>query len=198
MTATPESDGDGVPGAVESAVPSLGGSGFGDGNGDGIPDAMQANVASFTSAVGDGYFTLAVADNLTLAQVASSEPVSLPVDVTLPRDRSASRCRTCHRAALSARRSICTVTRRSTATGNSARPPVGTTSPTTAARAVIGAHAITLVFVDGGRGDADGLANGVIVDPGAGATRLFVVATVDSAVGIRHSISTILPSRADV
>jgi hypothetical protein len=53
----------GVSGAVESGVPSLGGSGSGDGNGDGIADTTQANVASLPSASGSGYVTVAAPDD---------------------------------------------------------------------------------------------------------------------------------------
>ena len=42
----PDGDGDGIPAQVESLVPSLNGNGLGDGNGDGIADTEQANVTS--------------------------------------------------------------------------------------------------------------------------------------------------------
>lgn len=42
----PDNDGDGIPEQVENLVPSLGGGAAGDGNGDGIPDVQQANVSS--------------------------------------------------------------------------------------------------------------------------------------------------------
>ncbi|MCG8653019.1 MAG: Ig-like domain-containing protein, partial [Pirellulales bacterium] len=48
--------------------------------------------------------------------------------------------------------------------------------------AVINDNVVTLHFVDGGRGDADGLANGVIVDPG-GAASLDGVVTLSGFLG---------------
>ncbi|UQI40282.1 DUF4214 domain-containing protein [Vreelandella venusta] len=46
ISANPDSDNDGISNEDESRVPSLDGSTIGDGNGDGIPDAEQSNVSS--------------------------------------------------------------------------------------------------------------------------------------------------------
>ncbi len=61
-TATPgdpsdDTDGDGVPDAVENLAPH-----GGDGNGDGIPDRVQSDVASLPSAGGAGYVTVVAGD----------------------------------------------------------------------------------------------------------------------------------------
>lgn len=79
-------EGDGVPGSVESQVPSLGGTGTGDGNGDGVPDTAQGNVASLPAAVGGGWLTVESAAGTTLSGVRATtppDPAGLPPGVTL-------------------------------------------------------------------------------------------------------------------
>lgn len=87
----PDSDGDGIPDAVENAGGqqgqgiALGPAPMGyDGNSDGTPDATQPNVASFPNA-GDGrYVTLAVASPAGLFEVAPEEPGEAPPRLEFP------------------------------------------------------------------------------------------------------------------
>jgi len=81
--------GKGIPGATESAVPSLDGAGSGDGNGDSIADTTQPNVASLPTNPGTGWATFVAqsTESVTLSGVAaivSPAPEAIPPTVTLP------------------------------------------------------------------------------------------------------------------
>ncbi|WP_207396457.1 Ig-like domain-containing protein, partial [Bremerella alba] len=156
-------DDDGIASLIESLAANNG-----DGNQDGVADQDQGHVASFFSGTAGSVVTIdATAGQLknvstTLASEKPAERVSLPygvfdftvedvevggvtvVEVTLPEDaRPSSYYKT------------------DPATGQWERFGFdGTTG------AIIDGNKIYLYLQDGGRGDADGIANGVIVDPG--------------------------------
>lgn len=156
-------DDDGIASLIESLAANNG-----DGNQDGVPDQDQPHVASFFSGTAGSVVTIdATAGQLknvstTLAAEKPAERVSLPygvfdftvedvevggvtvVEVTLPEDaRPSSYYKT------------------DPATGQWERFGFdGTTG------AIIEGNKVYLYLQDGGRGDADGIANGVIVDPG--------------------------------
>ncbi|MDA1049222.1 MAG: GEVED domain-containing protein [Planctomycetota bacterium] len=67
----PDEDVDGVGDAIENAAPN-----GGDGNNDGTPDSQQANVASLPNAVTDDYITLAAPAGVVLSGVRS-EPAGV-------------------------------------------------------------------------------------------------------------------------
>jgi len=72
-TAGPGSDGDGIPAEVEDAGPNNG-----DGNNDGIPDSEQANVASLPNAANGEYVTIESPEGTSLNNVAAVNVNSLP------------------------------------------------------------------------------------------------------------------------
>lgn len=163
---------DSVPGAVEAGAPN-----GGDGNLDGVPDATQANVASFPSITGAGYVSVVVPDGMTLAAVAST---AVPADPVPP-------------ASYSLPVGLVSYVIRGLAPGAtvpvSLHLPAGST-PDALFKLANGAYAavpgtnvsgsvVTFQLTDGGSLDADGVADGVIVDPVAPA-ELVPVATITS------------------
>jgi hypothetical protein len=155
-------DADGVPDAVEAGAPN-----GGDGNSDGIPDSKQANVTSLPNAVNGQYATLASPAGTTLANVAAIDPA------TLPPPPSAAQLPV----------GVFTFAVRGLAPGGAANVDVFLSLPSGTSidsyfkfqnntwqqfgGATIAGNHVTLALVDGGAGDGDGVANGVIVDPGA-------------------------------
>jgi Neocarzinostatin family/Carboxypeptidase regulatory-like domain len=154
------SDDDGVPDVVEDGGPN-----GGDGNNDGTQDSEQANVTSLPNAVDDQYVTLASPEGSTLADVTAIDPGSLPpppAGTELPAG-------------------VFSFELRDLPLGGSATVdvflPEGTEIDSYLkfqndawlefAEATITGNHVSLALVDGGAGDADGVANGVIVDPGA-------------------------------
>ncbi len=160
----PAPDTDGVPGDVEDGAPG------GDGNGDTIPDSAQSNVTSLPSPVnGGGYVTVAAPNGLTLTSVTVVDP-SVILATPPPGATVAS--------------GVIAYTIGGVAQGATVAVDIYLSTPTTAdgyAKVQDGlwvplpASAFTRVssthfilrLTDGGTGDEDGLANGVIVDPGA-------------------------------
>lgn len=155
-------DVDGVSDAVEDGAPN-----GGDGNNDGTPDSQQPNVASLPNAVTGGYLTLASPGTTTLVNVASSPvPAGAP---PLPPGTSAPV-------------GVINFVVRGVPSGGTVDValflPPGT-APTGylklhanvwtdfTSNATIAGDVVTLHLTDGGVGDADGVANGEIVDPGA-------------------------------
>lgn len=67
VTTSLDTDGDGVPDAVESAGPNNG-----DANGDGIPDKDQKNVGTIFSPAGNGYVTFEVSGGCSVAEAISA------------------------------------------------------------------------------------------------------------------------------
>jgi hypothetical protein len=156
------SDADGVPDAVEAGAPN-----GGDGNSDGIPDAQQANVTSLPNAVNGQYATLASPAGTTLANVSAVDPATLPPPPS--------------GAQLPA--GVFSFEVRGVPSGGAATVDVFLSLPPNTSidsyfkfqnntwqqfgGATIAGNHVTLALVDGGAGDGDGVANGVIVDPGA-------------------------------
>ncbi|MGB0384249.1 MAG: pullulanase-type alpha-1,6-glucosidase [Ardenticatenaceae bacterium] len=175
-------DNDGVPNETEDGVPNPDGSGTGDGNGDGMPDSEQENVASLPNqGTGNdqGYVTLESPAGTRLVEVMTMPaPAQMPEGVEqMPQgmfDFSIS--------------GVTTETVMLTLTLHAADTVLDTYykqnqdgswyeflyTDTTGAQITTDAFSntiITLRFVDGQRGDADGIVNGVINDPGAPGTR---------------------------
>jgi hypothetical protein len=168
----PPSDSDGVPSAVEDAVPppaSCPTCVAGDGNGDGIPDSAQSDVTSLPSAgPGNPFVTLSstATPGTSLADVQSIDPATLPPPppgFALPVG-------------------VLTFTVQGVSVGGAAdvavyMPPGS--NPTSylkydngvwtnfTAHASFNGDVVTLHLVDGGAGDFDNTANGAIVDPGS-------------------------------
>jgi len=168
--ATPDEDG--VDAATEDGAPNNG-----DGNNDGTPDSQQANVTSLPNGAGT-YLTIVAPEGTTLADVSVSNNPDLnntPEGVEFPLG-------------------FISFTINGVAVGGSAEvtliadlpegetlesfwkfgPEAGAPDPhfyeflfdgTTGA--TVSGNTVTIVFVDGMRGDSDASANGAIVDPGA-------------------------------
>jgi hypothetical protein len=66
VTTSLDTDGDGIPDAVETAGPNNG-----DANGDGIPDSTQPNIGTIFSPAGNGYVTFEVSGGCSVAQAIS-------------------------------------------------------------------------------------------------------------------------------
>lgn len=165
---------DGVSDTVENAAPN-----GGDGNGDGILDSQQANVTSLPNAVNDKYVTLQSAAGTSLAAVlaVTNPPLGLPVNATTPVGTFDFQVQGL------APGGTTTVTlfmpTGTTVTQYWKYGPTGwfdfswktinglSTGAKFRDENGDGTKDIILTFVDGGRGDDDGIANGVIVDPGA-------------------------------
>jgi Neocarzinostatin family/Carboxypeptidase regulatory-like domain len=169
MPSTPvcrTSDDDGVPDEVEDNNPN-----GPDGNNDGFDDSRQANVTSLPNAVDSEYVTIGSPEGSTLADVTAIDPESLPpppAGTELPAG-------------------VFSFEVRGLEAGEAATVdvflPDGTESDSYLkfqndvwlefAGATITGNHVSLVLVDGGAGDGDGVANGVIVDPGAPAVSPF-------------------------
>ncbi|MDT8386880.1 MAG: peptidylprolyl isomerase [Thiogranum sp.] len=166
-------DADGIPDSVEAAAPN-----GGDGNNDGIPDAEQENVASLLDPAGQ-YITVESDPGTRLVNVRST---TIPSNVALPTALAGGSLRfTGHLHSFT----IEDVPPGGTAkavlylSNNQANTyfkynPVAFLgnwfrfdyNPRTGIGAVFEGNQITLHFKDGAAGDLDGLANGIIVDPG--------------------------------
>ncbi len=165
-------DDDGVDAATEDGAPNNG-----DGNNDGTPDSMQANVTSLPNSAGT-YLTIVAPDGTTLADVSVSDnpdPANAPDGVEFPLG-------------------FISFTINGVAVGGTAEvtliadlpadetlesfwkfgPEAGAPDPhfyeflfdgTTGA--TVSGNMVTIMLVDGLRGDSDTSANGSIVDPGA-------------------------------
>ena len=160
-------DCDGITDAIENGAPN-----DGDGNGDGIPDAQQENVTSLPNALDSQYVTVEAPPGMTLVGVEATDPATLsppPPGVSLPV------------GVLNFE--VHGVTPGATVSIDVFTPPG--TSPNSyfkfddpnwidfTANATFAGDVVTLTLTDGGAGDADGVANGVIVDPGAPAVATF-------------------------
>ncbi|HID21716.1 MAG TPA: tandem-95 repeat protein, partial [Planctomycetaceae bacterium] len=158
-----DADGDGVDGEVEGFAPH-----GGDGNQDGVPDRWQADVVSLPSPVTGDFITLE-ARGKALGKVRMFRPhgpafrgASLPYGLVsfeiagLEPGASAT-----VRMILPGHARPEAYLKQDPHTGRISRFDYdGTTG------AVITGNVVTLHLLDGGRGDFDGVANGVIVDPG--------------------------------
>ncbi|MEZ4867015.1 MAG: LamG-like jellyroll fold domain-containing protein [Caldilineaceae bacterium] len=179
-TPVADNDADNVPDAIEDGAPN-----GGDGNGDGTPDSQQANVTSLPDASGTAgeYVTLAAPGGAELAavRIQANAPAPAPTGVSFPighLDFSVQNVPV--GGATTVTLFVQNATRFNTYYKYGATPDDGSDhwyeflyDGSTGAEFF--ADRIVLHFVDGGRGDADLTANGVIVDPGAPA--LFLSAT---------------------
>lgn len=155
-------------------MPNQNGSGNGDGNGDGVLDSAQPNVSSFRNGADGGYLTLAVANGLNLADVTRSPaPATVPAGVHLPQGLLGF---SIQGVPVGGQISL-------QLTIHSGDSPIGywkfgptSDNPTphwypfafdgNTGAIVLDNRTVQLQLVDGGRGDSDLTANGVIVDPG--------------------------------
>ena len=149
---------DGVTDAQEDAAPN-----GGDGNSDGTPDSEQANVTSLPNAVDDAYLTVEAPAGTTLTNVEAIDPEDLPAPpngASLPVG-------------------VLGFDVQGVAPGGTVQVEIfgaaganqywkfqNNTWVDFTSNASFG-DPIVLSLTDGGAGDADGVANGVIVDPGA-------------------------------
>ncbi len=161
-------DGDGVDDFTESNAPNNG-----DGNNDGIPDANQPNVSSFPSAAGS-YVTFKAPNGVVLQNVetiaAVANPVNAPPGWTPPP------------ANYSLPEGVADFQLAGVPTGQSvdieifssntadvtgyAKFQDGVWFTLPSANVQVLADRVIITLVDGGVGDDDGIANGIIVDPG--------------------------------
>ena len=177
------SDPAGVSPIVESLVPSLNGDGtVGDGNGDGEPDAQQPNVASLpalgatTVDAQTQYLTVEAPAGTVLNSVTTIDPtdpnqVSEPVPdgVSLPLGLASF---TLEGVDTGQTETITIYTPSASEAMGYAKYINGDWFFMPADRVRIFANYIEVDLTDGGLGDADGVANGVIVDPGAVVTEV--------------------------
>ncbi|HSR69920.1 MAG TPA: choice-of-anchor U domain-containing protein [Acidobacteriota bacterium] len=165
-----DSDFDGIPDVAENEGPNQG-----DGNNDGIPDRQQPGVATLRSVMGD-LLTLEAPPGVMLSEVEGRHPPSLHTDLqalNLPSGLLGFRA---HGLTPGQSLSLTLWMHTSTAQANSYfqhGPTADDPTPhwyeflfdgDTGAEILDGR--IVLHFRDGGRGDSDLSANGVIVDPG--------------------------------
>ncbi len=159
-------DRDDVAKSIEDGVPNLAGSGSGDGNGDGIPDSNQSSVTSLKG-VNDKYLTLSNTQGLAQRGVRVVQPPSdVPPFVTFPFGMLEFN--------ITGVQSGGTVTmklyvpkesevnsywkkNRNTGVWEDINPTITTEN---------NKKVLTFTLTDGGPYDADGVANGVIQDPG--------------------------------
>ena len=161
-------DGDSVSDLTEALAPNNG-----DGNGDGVPDYEQANVTSYPSSAGS-YVTLVAPAGTTLGNVRTVDPAtySLPPQLVLPEGLTDFRVDgvtpgsdvTLTIFTLSAAQVIAYV-----------KYQGGTLKILPFDRFTKFADRVQIRLTDGGPGDDDGVANGVIVDPGGVATSVPVI-----------------------
>lgn len=167
-----DADGDGLGDDAESSVPDLTGGGYGDGNGDGTDDGMQLNVASVPT-LGSGtadqlWATLAVGEGLQLTGVTNeAAPSGLPRNVKMPVGQFGFTIKGLEIGGktqvdfyVDASQRVNTFYKFNTDTGR--------WTDISTASALVGSNKTKISFelTDGGAYDADGEANGVIVDPG--------------------------------
>lgn len=163
-----EADTDGVPAAVENAVPSLNGGGTGDGNGDGLPDSEQVNVTSLQSA-SDQWVTLKSPTGTELSNVSSVNLATVPAppaNMVLPEGLTNF---VVNGIPDDSRDQTITIFTTSTAglSGYAKYDAQTGWSMLPANRVVIvDDHRVEITLTDGGAGDADGVVNGSILDPG--------------------------------
>lgn len=163
-------DTDNVSDAVEDNVPSLSGSGTGDGNGDGIPDSEQDNVASVPSyGSSSDYVTIASPAGTGVTQVVAVDPSSLPTppaDVALPRTLTSFAISDIPTGTLDETVSIYIDSTAGVEGYAKYDQDTGWTLLPEDRFVVVDAHRIDITLTDGGIGDADGVVNGSIDDPG--------------------------------
>jgi len=172
-----DTDGDGVPDYLERGEagtdPSF------DGNGDGVPDWQQASVVSLYSRLQRGYVTLALQAPARFASTSSisapeGAPASLPLDIFDFRILGVAVGGTADvRFYLPTGVSAAGYAKYGPTSSNAAPHWYDFASDGSTGATVVG-NVISLRFVDGGRGDDDLQADGVIIDAG-GPTGVAVV-----------------------
>ncbi|MCB0116151.1 MAG: hypothetical protein KDD84_18755, partial [Caldilineaceae bacterium] len=162
-------NGDGAPSDIEDGAPNSG-----DGNDDGIPDKAQMNVASLPSPITGEYITLVASPNMKLTNVGFAATPSVGGD-TLPDDVEFSLgFPTFSVSGMGAGGSAVVTLYVTDSSGiNSYRKYDSINGwykflydDATATGAELLSNRILLYFVDGGRGDSDLSANGIVTDPG--------------------------------
>ena len=178
------SDDDNVPPATEAQVPSRDATGAilpgasGDGNGDGVPDARQPNVTSLpalgSSAIGSdaAYVTIAAPEGTTLGKVVTIDPadtskieVSPPQGFTLPEGLTSF---IVEGVSVGETKTISVYSGSVAGVTGYAKynPATKEWSTLPGDRVTIYPDHVDISLTDGGVGDADGEANGIIDDPG--------------------------------
>lgn len=164
-TGPPTGDGDGASVAAEDGAP-----GAGDGNGDGTSDSVQAHVASLPDPTG-GYATVASLDGHALGSVTVTDPASLAGP--LPPGLDTGTGLVGYRVAVptGATTTVDVYVDDPTATLDHVWKVVGGTpvDATALVQSIThlgdGRTRVRIALTDGGPGDADGTADGTIVDP---------------------------------
>jgi hypothetical protein len=161
----PTTDGDAVSDQVEEGAPN-----GGDGNGDGTPDSDQANVTSLPANGGGAtYLTVASPSETTLSDVSTLDPATLPTPPPAGTALPAGLVSFKVNLATPGDTQTVSIYAGSTAgvTGYAKYDPTAQTwSMLPADRVTVLADHVDISLTDGGIGDADGLPNGVITDPG--------------------------------
>lgn len=175
-------DTDQIPSSIEDSVPNATTNGSGDGNGDGVADAAQTFVASFPAFGGNTFVTLVTGSQAPFTQVATAaRPDDLPADSVTPvsgvsftvSNLTVGGTETIE-LLLPFDPTLNGLLKKNRITGqydNIARSisNIGTTKTS-----------VTFTLVDGGPYDADGVADGKIVDPAFPATLPQVIGTASS------------------
>ncbi len=186
--------GDGAASDLEDGAPN-----GGDGNNDGTPDSAQMHVASLPSPITGQYVTLAASPGMTLTNVSfpatpTSGAGSLPATVSFPLGFP-----TFNLTGMGAGGSAELTVIMTTTTGINTYYKYDATNgwyeflydTVTDTGAEVLANSIALYFVDGGRGDSDLTADGVVTDPGGPA---FQMPTYDLTVTTQGNGAVSIPS----
>lgn len=174
-----QSDTDGIEDAEEAAAPNNG-----DGNADGTPDQDQSAVASLLNSTTPTFVTIQTSAGSLLNVQAVSPPTPVPDNVSLP----VGAFQFAIDGVPPGGKAVATYTLHggeSASTFHVFGPTASNNAPhwfeflydagtDTGAKYDALNNVFIVHYVDGGRGDADGLANGTIVDPGAPALRKIV------------------------
>lgn len=178
---SPDDDSDGVNNTVEAAAPSFSGSAAGDGNNDGTQDSSQDHVISLPNAVTSSYLTFTATESgnnaIAFSAATAEAATGLPDGVALPLGQVSF--------------TITGVTNGGTVTVqviDHANSGLGAYYKFLAAswsdfsaNASFNGQVTTLTLTDGGAGDADGVVNGSIQDPGGLAAALLLTSPANSA-----------------
>jgi hypothetical protein len=153
-----------------------------DGNHDGIPDATQPDVATVSAATGRGSVTLDVPGHPLSDVRVSPAPTPGPGQPDLPYGLFGFTVHDVQAGGIAVVRMILPEGARPSSYFKQ-DPLTGQLAPfafdgTTGAE--VSGNVVTLHLQDGGRGDADGVANGVIVDPGGPGTNTVTVTALDA------------------
>ncbi|MCA1247773.1 DUF4214 domain-containing protein, partial [Massilia sp. MS-15] len=167
----PDLDGDGRLNSAEDPVPSAHGGARGDGNGDGIADSTQVNVASLATVGTVGadkrYATIEVAEGLSLTNVSNSAaPAGLPRNAKMPLGQFDFDIKG---LAVGATVQIQMYVDKSLGVNGYYKQTANGWVNLATASIVGDKTMLSFSLTDGGEFDADGIANGVIVDPGGAA-----------------------------